>query len=61
MPGELGNEMESKDVGLYEHRYRANGDDAPIDPDAQGPIPSTKMIVNVLKLVRNQDPESVKF
>jgi hypothetical protein len=61
MPGELGNEMESKDVGMYEHRYRSNGDDVPVDPDSQGPIPSTKMIVNVLKLVRNQDPESVKF
>lgn len=59
MPGEKGDEIESPQSGYGEKLYRSQGDDPPLDPDSQSSLPNSKMIMNVLKLVRCQDRNSI--
>jgi len=63
MPGELNFEDDKQEAGYRENQYKTrgeNGDQGPIDPDSQSSLPNSKMIMNVLKLVRCQDKDSLQ-
>ena len=57
MPGELGNEVEQQSCGYRENMYKTRGEmgDGPVNQEKENPKPKGSTILQVLKLVREQE------